>query len=84
MVWMDAEKADYIKYYNLCIDKMAPGGLIMADNVLWSGKIIDQKELEKDEDTILLNEFNAMVQNDPRVVNILMPIRDGIMMIRKI
>jgi predicted O-methyltransferase YrrM len=63
---------------------MAPGGLIMADNVLWSGKIIDQKELEKDEDTILLNEFNTMVQNDPRVENILMPIRDGIMMIRKI
>ena len=84
IVWMDAEKADYIHYYNLCIDKMAPGGLIMADNVLWSGKIIDQKELEKDEDTILLNEFNTMVQNDPRVENILMPIRDGIMMIRKI
>lgn len=84
IVWMDAEKADYIKYYNLCIDKVAPGGLIMADNVLWSGKIIDKKELEKDEDTILLNEFNDMVQNDPRVENILMPIRDGIMMIRKI
>jgi caffeoyl-CoA O-methyltransferase len=84
IVWMDAEKADYINYYNLCIDKIAPGGLIMADNVLWSGKIIEQKELEKDKDTILLNEFNTMVQNDQRVENILMPIRDGIMMIRKI
>jgi predicted O-methyltransferase YrrM len=63
---------------------MASGGLIMADNVLWSGKIIDQSELDTDKDTILLNEFNSMVQNDPRVENILMPIRDGIMMIRKL
>ena len=84
IVWMDAEKADYINYYNLCIDKMASGGLIMADNVLWSGKIIDQNELDTDKDTILLNEFNSMVQNDPRVENILLPIRDGIMMIRKL
>lgn len=84
IVWIDAEKADYLKYYQLCIDKMAKGGLLMADNVLWSGKIVDQKELEKDKDTQLLHEFNQYIQADPRVENVLLPIRDGIMMIRKL
>lgn len=83
LIWMDAEKGDYIQYYDLCIDKLAKGGLIMADNVLWSGKILDQKELEQDKDTRLLNEFNNKIQNDPRVENVLLPLRDGIMMARK-
>jgi predicted O-methyltransferase YrrM len=57
---------------------------MMADNVLWSGKILDQKALEKDEDTKLLDAFNKMVYQDKRVESLLMPIRDGIMMLRKL
>jgi caffeoyl-CoA O-methyltransferase len=56
----------------------------MADNVLWSGKVLDKQALEKDLDTGKLHAFNNMVQNDTRVFNVLMPIRDGIMMIQKL
>jgi predicted O-methyltransferase YrrM len=84
LIWMDAEKSQYSSYYNALIDKVRPGGVIMADNVLWSGKILDQKALEKDEDTRLLDAFNTMVHQDPRVENLLLPIRDGIMLLRKL
>ena len=84
LVWMDAEKSQYRAYYDLLIDKLRPGGLIMADNVLWSGKIVDQRELEKDEDTRLLDAFNKMVLADNRVENLLLPLRDGIMIVRKL
>lgn len=84
IVWMDAEKSEYINYYDLLIDKVASGGLIMADNVLWSGKVLDMESLERDKDTSMLDEFNKKVNADPRVENVLLPIRDGIMMIRKI
>ncbi|MFM6984916.1 MAG: O-methyltransferase [Chitinophagaceae bacterium] len=84
LIWMDAEKSQYSGYYNQLIDKVRPGGIIMADNVLWSGKIIDQKSLEKDEDTRMLDAFNKQVYHDSRVESLLMPIRDGIMMLRKL
>lgn len=84
LIWLDAEKSQYSEYYNLLIDKVRPGGIIMADNVLWSGKIIDQKSLEKDEDTKLLDAFNKQVYDDSRVESLLMPIRDGIMILRKL
>lgn len=83
IVWMDADKSDYMRYYELCIDKLKPGGLLMADNVLWSGKVLDEKEKMKDRDTATLHAFNQMVNADPRVECLLLPIRDGIMMIRK-
>lgn len=83
IVWMDADKSEYIRYYELCIDKMKPGGLILADNVLWSGKVLDQGELTKDRDTAVLHAFNEMVSRDERVESVLLPIRDGIMMLRK-
>lgn len=83
LVWIDADKSNYLNYYNLVIEHMATGGVIMADNVLWSGKVLDAKALSKDEDTMKLHEFNAFVQNDERVENLLLPIRDGIMMVRK-
>lgn len=83
IVWMDADKSEYIRYYELCIDKMKPGGLILADNVLWSGKVLDQGELAKDQDTAVLHAFNEMVSKDERVESVLLPIRDGIMMLRK-
>lgn len=83
LIWIDAEKSQYADYYRLCIDKLRPGGLIMADNVLWSGKITDEKSLLNDEDTKALHEFNKMISADDRLMNLLLPIRDGIMMMLK-
>ncbi len=82
IVFIDADKLNYIRYYQLVFDLIKPGGYILADNVLWSGKVI-QKEGKIDKDTQLLQEFNQMVQDDPRVENVLLPIRDGIMIARK-
>lgn len=84
LVFMDADKINYISYFNLCIDKVRPGGFILADNVLWSGKVVD-KELKKiDKDTQALLDFNNMVHEDQRVSNILLPIRDGLMILQKL
>lgn len=83
LVFIDADKASYAKYFDLVIDKLNPGGVILADNVLWSGKIIDSQSLEKDKDTQLIDAFNKKVQLDPRVETVLLPIRDGITLIRK-
>lgn len=82
LVFIDADKMNYINYYNLVFDKVKPGGYIFSDNVLWSGKVV-QTEGKIDKDTQLLKEFNALIHNDPRVENILLPIRDGIMIARK-
>jgi caffeoyl-CoA O-methyltransferase len=81
LVFIDADKENYSAYYNLVIDKVKPGGFIMADNVLWSGKVLDQKP---DKDTKAILDFNRMVQQDSRVENVLLPIRDGIMLVRKL
>ena len=83
IIWIDADKERYSLYYKLCLDKLRPGGLIMADNVLWSGKVADPTESGKDRDTAALREFNDMVNGDQRVENMLLPLRDGIMMARK-
>ncbi len=80
IVFIDADKQNYSLYYDLVIDKVRSGGFILADNVLWSGKIIDEK---KDKDTQKLAEFNDKVQQDYRVENVIVSIRDGIMMARK-
>lgn len=80
LVFIDADKKNYSNYYDLIIDKMAPGGIILADNVLWSGKVID--ESAKDKDTVAIKAFNQKVQEDDRVDNMLLPLRDGIMMAR--
>jgi predicted O-methyltransferase YrrM len=82
LVFIDADKMNYINYYNLVFDKVRSGGYIFSDNVLWSGKVI-QTEGKIDKDTQLLKEFNEIIQNDPRVENILLPIRDGVMIARK-
>lgn len=84
MVFIDADKANYTNYYNLVIDKVNPGGIILADNVLWSGKILVEEGKKIDKDTRALLDFNLMIQNDPRVENVLLPIRDGLMMARKL
>ena len=82
LVFIDADKQNYINYYNLIFDKVKPGGYILSDNVLWSGKVVQQTG-KIDKDTQLLQTFNAMIQNDERVENILLPIRDGVMIARK-
>ncbi|PID68723.1 MAG: methyltransferase [Flavobacteriales bacterium] len=81
LVFLDADKANYINYFNLIIDKMNKGGLILADNVLWSGKVLKKPE-KGDEDTKILIAFNKMVNENPRVETILLPIRDGLTICR--
>lgn len=81
LVFIDADKSNYAKYFDIVVEKMRPGGLILADNVLWSGKVLDTRP---DADTKAIISFNEKIQNDKRVENVLLPIRDGIMMIRKL
>lgn len=83
MVWIDAEKTEYANYYDLCIEKVRKGGLIMADNVLWSGKVTEELALQKDKDTQAIDLFNKKIVADDRVMQVLLPIRDGIMMMIK-
>ncbi|MFY8021044.1 MAG: O-methyltransferase [Bacteroidia bacterium] len=84
LVFIDADKLSYAKYYDQVLEKLRPGGFILVDNVLWSGKVVDEKELAKDKDTISLHQFNTMVANDSRVEKVLLPIRDGLYLIRKL
>lgn len=81
LVFIDADKANYSNYFDLVIDKVRLNGFILADNVLWSGKVIDGSQ---DKDTRAILEFNSKVHTDKRVENVLLPIRDGIMMLRKV
>ncbi len=81
LVFIDADKENYCTYFDLIIDKMNPGGIILADNVLWSGKVIEEVK-PNDTSTKALLEYNAKVHSDQRVENILLPIRDGIMVAR--
>jgi len=80
LVFIDAGKRDYAFYYDLIIEKVSSGGILLADNVLWSGKVISGAT---DADTQLLDAFNKKVNADPRVENIILPLRDGLTIIRK-
>lgn len=82
LVFIDADKISYPSYYDLVIEKLNPGGVILADNVLWEGKVLNVGTKERD--TKAIQAFNDKVQNDPRVENVLLPLRDGLMMIRKL
>lgn len=82
IVFIDADKINYSKYYDLVIGKIQPGGFIIADNVLWSGKILEAAD-KMDVDTKALHSFNEKVQLDSRVENVLLPVRDGLLFIRK-
>jgi caffeoyl-CoA O-methyltransferase len=84
MVFIDADKVNYSIYYDLVFDKVNMGGLIIADNVLWSGKVLDSNVKPSDEDTKAILAFNYKVAKDPRVERILLPLRDGLMVARKI
>ena len=80
LVFLDAGKLDYPPHYELALAKMRPGGFLLADNVLWDGKVVSGGE---DETTCALRAFNDFVQQDERVENLLLPLRDGLMMVRK-
>lgn len=82
LVFIDADKISYPSYYDLVIEKLNPGGVILADNVLWEGKVLNVGTKERD--TKAIQAFNDKVQNDPRVENVLLPLRDGLMMVRKL
>lgn len=81
LVFIDADKENYSAYFDLVFDKVRIGGIILADNVLWSGKVTSPKP---DKDTRAILDFNRKIQEDSRVENVLLPVRDGIMMIRKV
>jgi caffeoyl-CoA O-methyltransferase len=83
LVFIDADKHAYIDYYQMVLPKLRPGGFIIADNVLWDGKVYD-KRFENDADTKALMKFNDFVQNDERVENVIFPVRDGFSLIRKL
>ena len=82
LVFIDADKENYSRYYELVVPRLRPGGYILADNVLWSGQVL-KPEPEWDEETRAIHAFNTRVQDDPRVENVLIPVRDGLMLIRK-
>ncbi len=81
LVFIDADKENYTKYYELVFDKVPMGGYILADNVLWSGKVVQEKI---DKDTMAIKSFNEKIQSDSRVENMLLPLRDGISLVRKV
>ena len=83
LVFIDADKHNYSNYYDLAVDKVNQGGFIIADNVLWSGKVLTD-EVNTDTDTKALDEYNKKINSDPRVENMLMPVRDGLMVARKL
>ena len=82
LVFIDADKKNYCNYYHLVFDKVKPGGYILADNVLWSGKVVEPYEV-LDSETKIIMDYNKMVHDDPRVQEILLPVRDGLMLARK-
>lgn len=84
LVFIDADKFNYSSYYDLVIDKMPSGGIILADNVLWSGKVLPEGRKKLDKDTEAILDFNRKVHQDSRVENSILPIRDGILMARKL
>lgn len=82
LVFIDADKVNYPNYFDLIVPKLNVGGLLLGDNVLWSGKVINPAKT--DNDTEGIRAFNSKVQNDSRVENVIIPVRDGIMAARKI
>ncbi len=82
LVFIDADKANYPRYYELALDTLRSGGFIIADNVLWHGKVAGS-DTEVDTKTQVLKDFNIFIQQDSRVENVLLPIRDGLMVVQK-
>lgn len=83
LVFIDADKSSYQKYFELIIDRLNTGGLILSDNVLWSGKVVEKLD-PKDKDTKALLEYNKILKDDKRVETVILPIRDGLTLSRKV
>lgn len=81
LVFIDADKQNYIEYYELILPLVRPGGYVILDNVLWSGKVAEPDK--NDKDTVLLRKLNTLIHEDERVEEVLLPIRDGLMIARK-
>lgn len=82
LVFIDGDKREYSDYYRLIIEKLNPGGIILADNVLWGGKVIENET--SDAQTKGIIEFNNMISSQKNIENVMLPVRDGLMLIRKI
>lgn len=82
LVYIDANKREYCEYYELIFDMVRPGGIILADNVIWDGKVC-MDPLPQDKQTLGIAAFNDMVSKDPRVESVIIPLRDGLNMIRR-
>jgi len=82
LVFIDADKTNYANYFNIIIEKLNPGGIILSDNVLWSGKVIEDVKPD-DLDTKALIEYNSLLKDDSRIETVLLPIRDGLTISRK-
>lgn len=83
MVFIDADKTNYINYFEMVLPKMPKGGFIIADNVLWSGKVLEDN-CHNDKDATAIKQFNEYIHKDNRVENLMLPIRDGITLVRKL
>ena len=82
LVFLDADKKEYVDYYKLVLGKLRNGGIIIADNTLWSGKVLE-KSAPDDEQTFGIIKFNELIKNDDRVEKVILPLRDGMTIIRK-
>jgi predicted O-methyltransferase YrrM len=83
LVFIDADKENYSNYFDKVFDKVSVGGYIIADNVLWSGKVLEE-DASLDKDTVALKEYARKLKTDPRVETVMMPIRDGLLLARKL
>jgi caffeoyl-CoA O-methyltransferase len=81
LVFIDGDKREYIEYYRLIIDKVKPGGFILADNVLWGGKVFENGTADPQARGI--TDFNEMIRKETNIENVIVPLRDGLMLIRK-
>ncbi|MGA2824165.1 MAG: class I SAM-dependent methyltransferase, partial [Bacteroidales bacterium] len=81
LVYIDADKPNYLNYYKLVLDRVRPGGFILADNALWDGKVLEPNTRSRDTHGII--DFNDFVSKDDKVENLLLPFRDGLMIVRK-
>ncbi len=82
LVFLDADKKENLTFYELLIERIRPGGILIVDNVLWSGKVIGEVS-EKDSDTLSIKAFNKIIHHDDRVTNLMLPLRDGLLIIQK-
>ena len=84
LVFIDADKENYTNYFHAIIDIINPGGIILSDNVLWSGKILDKEFKKEDTSTPALIEYNKLLKEDARIETVMLPIRDGLTISRKL